>query len=56
MLIAIMIIELLQLIETTLILMMVAVIASKGKPKTYEECQADLFKAWGDEMIKEQKP
>lgn len=38
---------------------MIAVIVgntkSQPRDKSYEQAQADLFKAWGDKMIKENK-
>ena len=59
MLIAILIVAILIFAENTLIMFMIAVIVGNTKPqprdKSYEQAQADLFKAWGDKMIKENK-
>lgn len=39
-----------------IMLMVAAIVGNKSdKPKTYEQAQADLFKAWGDSVINEYK-
>jgi len=56
MLIAIFVVLVLILLLMFLIMLMVATITSdvaKKSKKTYEDAQADLFKAWGDSIIQD---